>query len=193
MGLEATCRATWNGRASAGKAHLDSDFLLFRGDFRLKIPFRDIRSVEARNGQLAIDGPEGAATFDLGPAAAKWADKIQHPPGLLAKLGVKAGMNVAVLDVPEKGFTSELKAAGAVVAREVRPGADLVFLGVSSKDDLRQLASLKLPVWVIWPKGQKQINENDVRAAALNCGLVDVKVAKFSETLSALKLVVKKL
>ena len=35
------------------------------------------------------------------------------------------------------------------------------------------------------------INENDVRDAALEAGLVDVKVVSFSSTLSALKLVIR--
>jgi hypothetical protein len=42
----------------------------------------------------------------------------------------------------------------------------------------------------VWVKGRKELNENHVREAALDAGLVDVKVARFSETHSALKLVV---
>ena len=42
----------------------------------------------------------------------------------------------------------------------------------------------------MWRKGQRDLNENHVREAALDAGLVDVKVARFSATHSALKLVV---
>jgi hypothetical protein len=45
-------------------------------------------------------------------------------------------------------------------------------------------------IWVVWPKGREELKENDIIAAAKDAGLVDVKVAKFSETLSALKLVI---
>jgi hypothetical protein len=45
-------------------------------------------------------------------------------------------------------------------------------------------------LWVVWPKGRPAFREDDVRKAALRAGLVDVKVASFSDTLSALKLVI---
>jgi hypothetical protein len=47
-------------------------------------------------------------------------------------------------------------------------------------------------LWAVWLKGRKGLNENHVREAALDAGLVDVKVARFSATHSALKLVVPK-
>jgi hypothetical protein len=45
-------------------------------------------------------------------------------------------------------------------------------------------------IWVVWPKGQKSLREDDVRRAAKAQGLVDVKVMSFSDTLSGLKLVI---
>ena len=47
-------------------------------------------------------------------------------------------------------------------------------------------------LWAVWAKGRKELNENHVRDAALAAGVVDVKVARFSPTHSALKLVVPK-
>jgi hypothetical protein len=47
-------------------------------------------------------------------------------------------------------------------------------------------------LWAVWRKGRKELNEHHVREAALDAGLVDVKVARFSDTHSALKLVVPK-
>jgi hypothetical protein len=47
-------------------------------------------------------------------------------------------------------------------------------------------------IWVVWPKGQKHIREDDIRRRAIACGLVDIKVCSFSDTLSALKLVIPK-
>ena len=44
-------------------------------------------------------------------------------------------------------------------------------------------------VWVVWPKGRRELTGNDVREAALAHGLVDVKVVAFSATHSGLKLV----
>jgi hypothetical protein len=45
-------------------------------------------------------------------------------------------------------------------------------------------------IWVVWPKGRQELKENDIIVAAKDAGLVDVKVIKFSETHSALKLVI---
>ena len=47
-------------------------------------------------------------------------------------------------------------------------------------------------LWAVWTKGRQELNENHVREAALDAGLVDVKVARFSATHSALKLVIPK-
>jgi hypothetical protein len=51
--------------------------------------------------------------------------------------------------------------------------------------------SLKGPsaLWIVYPKGQKTITENDVIAAGRKAGLKDVKVVGFSATHTALKFV----
>ena len=67
----------------------------------------------------------------------------------------------------------------------LRTSADLKLL-VSTKKKMRDTAAL----WVAWPKGKKELTEDHIRSAALACGLVDVKVARFSDVRSALKLVV---
>jgi len=45
-------------------------------------------------------------------------------------------------------------------------------------------------VWAVYAKGRRELSENTVRAAAIDAGLVDVKVVAFSEALSSLKLVI---
>jgi hypothetical protein len=45
-------------------------------------------------------------------------------------------------------------------------------------------------LWIGYPKGQKQITENDVIAAGRKAGLKDVKVVGFSPTHTALKFVI---
>ena len=59
MGLEAVCEATFGRQRGEGKAHLDPDELAFRGDFRLRIPVKAVKSVEARKGELLVEWPEG--------------------------------------------------------------------------------------------------------------------------------------
>jgi len=72
-----------------GKAHLDTAALQFRSaDLKLSVPFTDMSKVAARAGVLSVTFGGGTASFDLGAAAPKWADKILHPPSRLQKIGV---------------------------------------------------------------------------------------------------------
>lgn len=122
---------------------------------------------------------------------------IRSPKSLLDKLGVKPGHVVSVLGVDDAGFRRDLAARAAAVSDgRPRRGSDLVFLGAQTPAGLRRLARLRdaiAPdgaVWVVWPRGRPQLKEDQVRAAAIAAGLVDVKVAAFSATHSALKLVI---
>jgi len=74
--------------------------------------------------------------------------------------------------------------------------SDWTFLAADSKEDLAALPKISksmqgaTALWIVYPKGQKQITENDVLAAGRNCGLKDVKVVGFSPTHTALKFVI---
>ena len=191
MGKEAVCNIRYEGRTSQGKALLESNELIFRGDFRLKIPLKQIQSAQAKNGELHIQSPECSAIFELGPQAAKWVEKIVHPPSLLDKLGVKPGTRVAVVGK----FDDSLR-------RELNPGAikeaDLIFLSAEAREALERLSDLHKSlksggaIWVVYPKGQKHITEADVLSAGRRSGLADVKVASFSATHTALKFAIRR-
>lgn len=185
MGLEVRCKVDFQQQSSEGKALLETSEVLFRGDFRLKIPFQSITGLEAAGGKLKIKFPEGSAVFHLGMAAEKWAERIRHPPSRLDKLGVRPGMKVQLIGRHADDFRSEIKERGAIATKS-KP--DLVFLSVEVKDQLVELAYLTdTPVWVIYPKGVKPITENDVITAGRAAGFADVKVAAFSATHTALK------
>ena len=197
MGQEAKCTVRCGRRSSTGTALLESAELVFRGSFRLTIPFREIQEPAVEGGCLVVRFPGGTARFDLGERAARWAEKIRNPRGLLDKLGVKPGARVAVLGLPQTSFTRELSDRTRDIAKtRPRKGSDLIFLGAGSREDLRRIATLQGALkpegalWVVWLKGRPELREDDVRRAAIQAGLVDVKVVSFSETHSALKLVV---
>lgn len=197
MGLEARCTARWKKQVSEGTAHLEEKNLLFRGDFRLRIPLQDIASAEARRGVLTVKFAEGTASFDLGPAAEKWALKIRYPRGLLEKLGVKPGQRISVLDITDKDFLRQLRERGVeFTLRKPQKNSDLIFFVAESRDALKKLKALERAmqrtgaIWVVYPKGQKHITEADVMAASKAAGFVDVKVCSFSETHTALKLMI---
>jgi hypothetical protein len=116
---------------------------------------------------------------------------------LLDKLGVKPGMTVAVIDVDDADFQRQLEACATILPKPKR-GIEMIFLGVAAPGDLKRLAKLKETiardgaVWVVYRKGQKSFNENDVLRLGLESGLVDVKVVRFSDTHTALKYVIRK-
>jgi hypothetical protein len=185
MGQEIKCRVEFGKEASDGKALLETSEVLFRGGFRLKIPFQSITALEASDGKLNIQFPDGSAVFHLGKSAEKWADRIRNPPSRLDKLGVKAGTKVQLIGKHDDDFRRELTARGAVTTKS-KP--DLAFLAVKTKDELVELAYLtEQPVWVVYPKGIKAVTESDVLAAGRAAGFADIKVCAFSVTHTALK------
>ena len=199
MGSEAVCRVSFKGEASEGKALLETAELIFRGDFRLKIPFNQVESLEASEAELRVGYDGSVAVFELGRNAEKWAEKIRNPRGLLDKLGVKPGMTVAVLGVEDDAFMAQLRGRVEEPSRELVPGADLVFFEADRVDDLVRLLDLRRAiepaggVWVVSPKGKGAVLKDvDVMAAAREAGLVDNKVVSFSDTHTALKLVIPK-
>ena len=63
MGNEAACKVTFGKQESNGKALLETSEILFRGDFRLKIAFANIKSAKVVNGNLHLQTPEGPVVF----------------------------------------------------------------------------------------------------------------------------------
>jgi hypothetical protein len=199
MGRERDVEAEWNGRRSYGRAEIESTELKFRGEFRLTVPFGDVFAVSADGTRLLIDLPGGSGSFDLGDReeAERWAERVRNPPSLLHKLGVLSDMRVSVIGLLDPGFLGELRQAGADVSTKVRLASDLVFVLVEQKQDIAdRLAKIEPTlrgdgaVWVLWPKGRPELRETDIIAAGPAAGLVDVKVVRFSDRLSGLKLVV---
>ncbi|PYQ45752.1 MAG: hypothetical protein DMF77_03210 [Acidobacteria bacterium] len=199
MGLEAACQARMGRASAAGKARLEETDLVFRGegDLKFKVPLKDLRRVDARAGALYLEWAEGRAVLDLGDQAARWAEKIRSPPSLLDKLGVKRGQRVSVVGIEDREFLDQLSARVDDLTRgRARAGSDLVLVAMSDRADLPRLLKLREAIkaggaiWVVWPKGSKEFREDDVRAYGPTAGLVDVKVARFSDTLSALKMMI---
>lgn len=196
MGREARCTARYDDQLSEGNALLETDELVFRGTFRLAIPYREMSRVLAVDGRLEVTFPGGVAVFELGPEAERWAQRILHPPSLMDKLGVKPGARVAVLGIDDAAFWSDLRARTGEIF-EGGPG-EVVVWGVDDAAELAELSAMEEwiqpdgAIWAVWRKGRPELTENHVRDAALAAGLVDVKVARFSATHSALKLLIPK-
>ena len=197
MGAEAKCTATISGKKAIGKALLETDELIFRGeDVRLKIPYKSVSSIDVKDGVLHVAWLSGVASFDLGPSAVKWADRIRNPPSRIDKLDVKPGHVVLFVGIRDGTLREEIETRGATVIARVIDPVDTIFVAANERADLRRLATLQNflkrdgAIWVIRPKGSSSISENDVMTAGKAVGLVDVKVVRFSETHTAEKFVV---
>ena len=191
------CTAWLGKRESEGKALLETSEILFRGDFRLKIPFSTIKSARAVDGELRLQTAEGLAVFQLGAAAEKWCEKILHPKSRIEKLGVKPGAKVSLIGGFDTGFLTEIdKITKSVSKSKVAAESEWIFFAADSKEDLGALPKISklmkgaAALWIVYPKGQKHITENDVLAAGRKAGLKDVKVVGFSPTHTALKFVI---
>jgi hypothetical protein len=198
MGAEGLVTVRSEGRSIAGKARLETDVLQFRGgDVRLSIRFEDMRKVAARDGTLTVTWAGGTVAFELGRDAAKWADKILHPPSRLDKIGAKPDWRASAIGVGDETFLLELESriAHLSIGRVVK-GSDAIFFGVTKEAELGRLERLKGSLkpngalWIIRPKGRPEISERATMAAGKRAGLVDVKVVRFSATHTAEKFVI---
>src|SRR5262249_53217826 len=145
MGAEAVCNGRFRGKTVEGRARLESTTLDFRATgadaLRLSIPFADITRVSARGGTLTVDSPCGQLSLDLGPAAAaKWADRIQHPRSRIQKIGVGPDSRVSALGITDEEFLHELEGTAAQLAiGRVLKASDAIFVGVEKEAELARL------------------------------------------------------
>jgi len=120
---------------------------------------------------------------------------------LVAKLGIRAGASIAVLNAP-RGYDRTLGRLPPRVSRKTAATGLLDFIQffTSQKQELaRRFAALKRALapagmlWISWPKRASgvptDLTEDVVRAIGLAHGLVDVKVAAVDDVWSGLKFV----
>ena len=121
---------------------------------------------------------------------------------LAAKLGLKEGFRVAVVNEPD-GFRPELGDLSAItISTKLQPPLDLILFFVKTQSELKKgfakLASKLAPagmLWIAWPKKASgvlsDLTDNSVREIGLAAGLVDVKVCAVDDTWSGLKFVIR--
>ena len=200
MGNEANCVVTFGKQKARGKALLETSEVIFRsedGAMRLKFSFGSLKSANAADGQLRLETPEGPAVFALGANAAKWCEKILHPKTRIEKLGIKPNASVSLIGNFDADFLAELRSVtGNVTSGKLAAGTEWAFFAADSSKSLSQISKLAkslkgaAALWLVYPKGQKEITENDVLAAGRKSGLKDVKVVGFSPTHTGLKFVI---
>lgn len=173
-----------------GRLQWEAPRLIFRGAIRRVFEGEALKGLVADGGDLVLtDG----SRFTLGAVQApRWAQAILNPPGRLDKLGVKAGMKVAVLGLEDPEFAAEL--AGRAILSNDFNDLDILVFSADSAGDLARIPELipmlaeRGALWIVSLKGKLlRIKDVEVMAAAKASGLVDNKVCAFSETRTALR------
>ena len=198
MGSEMSCSMKFGGKVFKGKVLLETDELIFRGEHRLTIPFKKMKSVEANDGELTVVFHGGTASFVVDTIAEQWEKKNLHPKSVLEKLGVKHDSRVSVDGVTDRDFLNRLREKTRTVSVQgLQRESDIIFYAADSKKELVKLKGLKQflkrngALWIVSLKGkQAKIKDTDVMAAGKKAGFVDTKVVGFSETHTALKFVI---
>ncbi|MEA3165559.1 MAG: hypothetical protein QOJ26_416, partial [Thermoplasmata archaeon] len=188
---------TVGGQKVNCKADFASDHVTFSGGRRGEVPYTKVQVLGTAKGILKLRVDGALMEFPLGSKVDRVAAKVRKPPTLMEKLGVKPGLSVATVNVDAKAFTIELEkvAPNAIRGEPGRP-VDLLFLGVRGRDELERIAATAHHfkpdggMWVVYPKGRRDLRESDVLAAGREAGLKDIKVARVSTSLTALKFVV---
>lgn len=187
MGRQAEVLVKLDGHCQESLAQLETDFLRLSAPHHVTVRFADITQCEAADGWLTLHFGSRRADLHLGPKAEVWQKAILSPPTLLDKLGVKPGVTVAAVGFSDLGFLD------GVILSET--SATLVLLNVSEAAELTQVRAVRRLVaargglWIVYPRGSKEIPERLVREVAICDEWVDVKTCRFDETRTALKFV----
>lgn len=196
MGLEARCVARCGELVGEGTASLELDRLLFRGPFRLSLRLQELTEVSAAGGELRLVSPGGTTILELGSRAPRWAERILKPPGRLEKLGIRAGQTAALVAVTDAELPMELVGADVSVVTEAEVArADWLCFQADSPVALERISALasqlppKSAIWVIYPRGRKDLQDVQVFAVLRPAGWTDTRVARFSDTHTASKFV----
>ena len=199
MGLERTATVRIGATTTSCTVQLEAKEIVCRGALRRKLPLDRLRDLQVRDGQLrfACDGEPIA--IDLGEAAAAWLDRIRNPRSRVQKLGIVAGQRVVVLGAVDADAVAEIAAAlGAPPKTRLAADCDVVLCGCDDLAGLDRLPAIagKLAangaVWVLWPKGRKELAHEHVVAAATRAGLSSTRSMGFSDRLTGLRFVRRK-
>jgi hypothetical protein len=149
-----------------------------------------------RPSDLSTSHDLGRMTQKRARIAGRTTEKSYADRPLFDKLGIKPDSQVIIVGDFGSAFLNDLRQRAVKIFIRPKKNADLIFLAAEDKGDLSALPRLKSylkvngAIWTIYPKGIQRVRESDVREAAIASGLVDVKIVRFSETHTALKLVI---
>jgi len=142
-----------------------------------------VRPEEEREAAVHLDG-----------AVVPWAEsRTREPRSRLDRLGVRTDQRVAALGRVEERFLAELRdrLVEVVTGGSVPAGADIIFLAATQREELGRIPGLAHFIapggvlWVIRPRGGREITEQDVAVSAKAAGMSVGRAVRFSPTHTA--------
>lgn len=192
MGLEEKVTAKKGRKTFDGKLHVDSRQLEFRSkEFKWIVELDKKPTAKVSKGSIVVKSGRENVTFDVS-SPEKWVKKILNPPNLMTKLGVKQGQRCFVSSGFDKVFKDDIRSMGAKIVRDFAK-ADLLFLRADSGNQLSRYGDLLgqldsgINVWVVWPKGSREIGQSDVMGKAKSLGFGPSKTASFDDSTSSMR------
>lgn len=187
MGREAECLVECGAERDETRVLLEAEGLVLRGSLKGTLRLADLKKLRVEGNALAAETPRGPLRVHLGAAEAqRWLERLQNPPSLAAKLGLKAGAKVVRLGPPDAELGRVLAEAGA---QEVAAGqAELAFALVDSPAALQQLEKSlarlppATPIWILRLKGKNvPVGESAIMAELKRLGYGPAKTARWSD------------
>ena len=197
------CRVRFGKTWRAGAAVITDEELRFNTgrtgregeDFAVHIRFEHITRVaaDAATGLMTVSSQDGDVVFDLGRLAVAWKDLLDKTPDALRELGIDRGARVDLVAIDDATLTAALEARGVALATTGQ--VDVLLAGAEHRADLARLPQLAArlrrggTLWVVYPEGSRNIDDEEIAAAARAAGLVDGVTVDVSPGRLAVKLV----
>lgn len=194
MGQEFDGTVTVGGQKVAVRGDFGSDRVRFSGGRRGDVPYKQVQVLSTSKGILRIRADGVELQFPVGPNVDRLANKIRSPTTRLEKLGVKPGLSTVLLGKFETAFLAELDGVLSDWQTSLPDEpVDLLFVSARTLDDLADIQAFAAAIkpdgslWIVYPKAKREIPEKTVLDTGRAAGLKDMKVARFTEKLTALR------
>lgn len=161
MGREVTCSYHWQGQSGAGKALLEPEEIILRGDIKARIPRQAIFAAETNTEDLILMVQGTPLVLHIGEAEAnRWIAALRKPlPSLAQKLGISAEKPAYLIGAcSDAALIDALRAAQSQTPQQAR----LLIAMLHREADLAPAMALAqslpdLPMWCVYGKGRSAV------------------------------------
>ena len=164
-----------------------------RGDIAASVPRTAVKDVAVRNDDLEFKAAGELVVLTLGAAdARRWAQAMLAPlPTLAHKLGITDRTRLYLCGDVDDDELREAVGLAATTAAALG-AADFAILRTDDATELEafacEAARDAVPAWIVYEKGARApLGETAVREIMRRRGFIDVKIARVSQRLTALR------